>query len=101
MRLCTWLAPLIAAVLCSAAAAPRPPPVDEQAMREAISSSRQPDDDFSSSAAYAHFLQSRIAHFDGDHRRALDELRLALVTDESNPLLGTALAEEHARLNEL
>jgi len=82
------------------AAGPRAP-VDESAMREAIDSSKTPEDGYASSASYAHYLRSRVAHFAGEHRRALDELRLALATDDGNPFLITALAEEYARLSEL
>jgi tetratricopeptide (TPR) repeat protein len=85
-----------------AAAAPaRRPAVDKQAMREAMSSSFGEDEYYGSSASYAHFLRSRLAHHDGDHRRALDELRLALASDDGNPFLMTAAAEELARLSDL
>ncbi len=70
-------------------------------MREAIDSSQSPEDNYASSASYAHYLRARIAHFAGEHRRAVDELRLALATDDGNPFLTTALAEEYARLSEL
>lgn len=83
------------------AAPPRRPPVDEQAMREAMRSAGEVEEDFASSASYAHFLRSRLHHFQGDHKKALDELRLALVSDESNPYLLVAVAEEYARMSEL
>ncbi|MBI3182177.1 MAG: tetratricopeptide repeat protein [Myxococcales bacterium] len=70
-------------------------------MREAMSSGAAEGEEPSSSAAFAHFLRSRLAHHEGDHRRALDELRLALASDDGNPFLLTALAEEHARLSDL
>lgn len=70
-------------------------------MREAIESSRAPEEPYASSASYAHYLRSRMAHFSGEHRRAIDELRLALATDPGNPVLVTSLAEEYARLSEL
>jgi tetratricopeptide (TPR) repeat protein len=79
----------------------RRPVPDEQAMREAMNSSLAEDEQFSSSASYAHYLRARLAHHDGDHRRALDELRLALASDDANPFLVTSLAEEYARLSEL
>ena len=85
---------------CAAGPSARPP-IDESAMREAIDSARRPDGDYASSASYAHYLRSRIAHFAGEHRRAVDELRLALATDDGNPFLTTALADEYARLSEL
>jgi tetratricopeptide (TPR) repeat protein len=69
-------------------------------MKEAITSSHEAED-YASSAAYAHFLRSRIAHDAGDHKLSVDELRLALATDEGNVYLLTALAEEYARLSEL
>ncbi len=77
------------------------PPVDEQAMSEAMRSSRDSGEDYASSASYSHFLRSRLLHHAGEHRKALDELRLALVTDEGNPFLLTSLAEEYARIGEL
>ena len=46
-----------------AAGPPARPPIDESAMREAIDSARRHDGDYASSAAYAHYLRSRIAHF--------------------------------------
>src|SRR5580700_111295 len=81
-------------------ASSRRPPVDEAAMQEAILSGHEAED-FASSASYAHYLRSRIAHDAGEHKVAIDELRLALVTDEANPFLVTELAEEYARLSEL
>ena len=54
-----------------------------------------------SSGSYAHYLRARVAEDSGDHRRALDELRLALATDEGNPFLTTELAKQYARLSEL
>jgi tetratricopeptide (TPR) repeat protein len=92
----------LAALFFGCAAGPgKRPPIDESAMREAMDASRASDDGYASSASYAHYLRSRLAHFSGEHRRALDELRLALATDEGNPLLTTALAEEYARLSDL
>lgn len=99
----TWFALLGAGWLSvgPAAAEPRRPRVDRQAMREAIQASQMDEEPFSSSASYAHFLRARLAHHDGDHRRAIDELRLALATDEGDPVLLTALAQEHAEISEL
>ncbi|HME92047.1 MAG TPA: tetratricopeptide repeat protein, partial [Myxococcaceae bacterium] len=92
----------VAALFLGCAAGPgKRPRVDESAMREAIRSSESPEEGYASSASYAHYLRSRVAHFTGDHRRAVDELRLALATDDGNPLLITALAEEYARLADL
>lgn len=70
-------------------------------MREAIASSQGPEEQYASSASYAHYLRARVAHLAGEHRRALEELRLALATDPGNPFLVTSLAEEYARLAEL
>ncbi len=70
-------------------------------MREAMSSPLEPTDQFSSAASYAHFMRARLAHYEGDHRLALDELRLALASDDANPFLLTQLAEQYARLTEL
>ncbi|MBS1153444.1 MAG: hypothetical protein H6Q89_5142 [Myxococcaceae bacterium] len=84
-----------------ASAAPRRPAVDVAAMREAMSSTQEPDEQFASAASYAHFMRARLAHHEGDHRLALDELRLALASDDANPFLLTQLAEQYARLTEL
>ena len=86
--------------LSAAAAPPRRPKVDREAMREAITAGVERED-FSSPASYAHFLLARRYHHAGDHRAAVDELRLALATDEGNPYLLTHLGEEYARLGEL
>jgi len=75
------------------------PPVDVAAMREAMGTQSQPA--FPSAASYAHFLEARLANLAGDHRRALDELRLALASDDGSPSLLIGLAEEYARLGEL
>lgn len=77
------------------------PAVDLQAMHEAMNASQAPDTAYPSAASYAHFLQARLSHHEGDHRNALDELRLALASDDSNPYLMTQLAEELARLSDL
>ncbi|MEW5740993.1 MAG: tetratricopeptide repeat protein [Myxococcota bacterium] len=93
LALALWAAPL-------SAGQPGRPAVDLSAMREAMGS---PDDQgvYPSAASYAHFLKARLAHHDGSHRVALDELRLALASDDSNPFLMTELAEQYARLSEL
>ena len=94
-----WVALLSTTAL---AAAPKRPTVDLSAMREAMG---VPTDEtgspFPSAASYAHFLRARLAHHDGDHKVALDELRLALASDDSNPYLMTELAEQYARSSEL
>lgn len=56
---------------------------------------------FPSAASYAHFLRARLQHHEGDHRGALDELRLALASDDGNPYLLTQMGEQYARLSEL
>src|SRR5918996_3344221 len=82
-------------------AAPPRPPADPSAVREAIRSSQQPRESFSSSAAYAHFLKARMFQHSGQHRLALNELRLALATDEGNPFLIVSLAEQYAHGGDL
>src|SRR5262245_14973626 len=79
------------------------PAVDTDAMREAMEASRLDDADegYCPAAAYAHFLAARISHYEGDERAALGDLRQALATDEGDPYLITALAEQHARVGEL
>ncbi len=84
-----------------AKAQPQRPPVDRQAMSEAMRASRDSGEHYASSASYAHFLKARVLHHAGEHRRALDELRLALVTDDGNPYLLVAMAEEYARVGDL
>ncbi len=55
---------------------------------------------FASAAAYTHFLLARMAHQVGDERRVVDELRLALATDERDSYLQVALGESYARLQD-
>lgn len=71
------------------------------AMQEAMGSQEDVSTPFPSAASYAHFLRARLAHHEGDHRVALDELRLALASDDQNPYLMTELAEQYARAAEL
>ncbi|WP_315967317.1 tetratricopeptide repeat protein [Corallococcus exiguus] len=77
------------------------PHVDREAMREAMDSSDRDDEPSASSASYAHYLQARLMHLEGNHRASVDELRLALATDDGNPTLLTQLGEEYARLGDL
>ncbi|MFP2912074.1 tetratricopeptide repeat protein, partial [Pyxidicoccus sp. 3LFB2] len=84
-----------------AAPAPKRPRVDREAMREAMDAAATDVESFSSSASYANYLQSRLLHHAGDHRGAVDALRLALATDDGHPLLLTQLGEEYARLGDL
>jgi tetratricopeptide (TPR) repeat protein len=84
-----------------AGATPPRPAADPSAMREAIRASQESGESFSSSASYAHFLKSRIYQLSGQHRLALNELRLALATDEGNPFLVVAIAEEYAHGGDL
>lgn len=93
---------LLALVAGSASAAPpRRPRVDREAMREAMDAAATDEGRFSSSASYANYLQARLLHHAGDHRGAVDALRLALATDDGHPLLLTQLGEEYARLGSL
>jgi tetratricopeptide (TPR) repeat protein len=80
---------------------PKRPPVDFQAMREAMSGPSEGGVEYPSAASYAHFLRARLLHHQGDHRVAMDELRLALASDDGNPYLVTQLAEQFARTSEL
>jgi tetratricopeptide (TPR) repeat protein len=95
----TLLALALCAAPSSAGQAGRPA-VDRSAVQEAMDS---PADQnvYPSAASYAHFLKARLAHHNGAHREALDELRLALASDDSNPFLMTELAEQFARLSDL
>lgn len=79
------------------------PAVDPEAMREAMAETAGSDGEelTPAAAAYAHFLRARLAHHQGLHREAVDQLRLALATDPGHPHLVTTLAEEYARLGEL
>nr|WP_286202652.1 tetratricopeptide repeat protein [Comamonas sp. JC664] len=70
-------------------------------MREAIDAAATDDGHYASSASYTNFLESRLRHHAGDHRGSVDALRLALATDDGNPLLLTRLGEEYARLGDL
>lgn len=92
---------LVTAAVLVAPPPPKRPAVDLAAMKEAMSSAQEPDERFASAASYAHFMRARLAHYEGDHRLALDELRLALASDDANPFLLTQLAEQYARLTEL
>ncbi|MCY1079632.1 tetratricopeptide repeat protein [Archangium lansingense] len=93
---------LLALVGLGALAAPasRRPAVDTQAMREAISAAAG-DDGMASPASYANYLRAKLLSLQGNHRDAVDSLRLALATDENNPHLLTRLGEEYARLGDL
>lgn len=101
-RACAALLVLLGFQVAEAQAkAPARPRVDTEAMREAMSPMQEPSDRFASAASYAHFLMARLRHHAGDHRAALDELRLALASDDGNPFLMTAMAEQYARLSDL
>ena len=88
---------LLTAVPAELLADSRRPAVDVSAMREAMDA--EPGT-FASAAAYAHCLLARIAHQAGDERRVVDQLRLALATDERDPYLQVALGEAYARLQD-
>jgi tetratricopeptide (TPR) repeat protein len=80
----------------------RKPRVDEAAMNEAIRATLRSDDEgYASSAAYAHFLAARLAHHEGEHRRSVESLQLALISDPEDAYLITSLAEEYARLGDM
>ncbi len=87
----------VAATPAGQTAEVRRPAVDVSAMREAMDAA---PGTFASAAAYAHFLLARLAHQAGDERRVVDELRLALATDERNPYLLVALGEAYVRLQD-
>lgn len=76
---------------------PSRPHVDSQAMREAMGAGGGRADNFPSAASYGHFLKARMAHHEGHHQVALDELRLAAASDDLNPYLMTGIAEQYAR----
>jgi tetratricopeptide (TPR) repeat protein len=80
-------------------ASPKRPKVDMAAMQEAIGSGRNAQLSPAASA-YAHYLQARLFHHEGEHRLAVDELRLALATDEVNVVVMTQLAEQFARASD-
>ncbi|MBL9037476.1 MAG: tetratricopeptide repeat protein [Archangium sp.] len=92
---------MVASVTAFGGPAAKRPPVDLQAMREAMNSAEDADVPFPSAASYAHFLRARLAHHEGAHRQSLDELRLALASDDDNVYLMTELAEQWARLSDL
>ncbi|MBL8917427.1 MAG: tetratricopeptide repeat protein [Myxococcaceae bacterium] len=80
---------------------PKRPAVDLQAMQEAMGAPAESSIVYPSAASYSHFLRARLSHHEGDHRGAMDELRLALASDDGNPYLLTQLAEQYARTSEL
>ncbi|MDX2013100.1 MAG: tetratricopeptide repeat protein [Myxococcaceae bacterium] len=96
---------LLTTLVCLTALAgpPKRPPVDLQAMQEAMGSGTAADalTPYPSAASYAHFLRARLQHHEGNHRGALDELRLALASDDASPYLLTQMGEQYARLSEL
>jgi tetratricopeptide (TPR) repeat protein len=97
-----WLAVAVVVQVQSAwAGPPKRPAVDVQAMREAMGAPLQSQETLPSAASYAHFLKARLSSHDGQHRVAVDELRLALATDDGNSYLMTQLAEQLARVSEL
>lgn len=56
---------------------------------------------FASGPAYAHYLQARLAEGRGDLRLAAEELRSALIFDESSPQLHLELAKVLSHLAQL
>ena len=99
MGLGFWVVRGLLATGAAAAASDRPA-VDVPAMQEAMRSSKEDLLDYPSSAAYAHYLAARVASEEGDHRRAIQELRLALASDDGEPALVTSLAEEYVTVSE-
>ncbi len=91
----------LAAAPVVAPATVKRPPVDYAAMQEAMVATQDSQTQFPSAASYAHFLRARLAHHEGEHRMALDELRLALASDDASPYLMTELAEQFARMSDL
>lgn len=90
------------AAVTALAGQPGRPAIDVSAMREAMGLTTDAEGSpYPSAASYAHFLRARLSHHEGDHRAALDELRLALASDDGNPYLMTGLAEQYARAAEL
>ena len=81
------------------AAPARRPPVDASAMREAVAPPSA-DPVLVSSASLGHALKASLASLAGEHRRAVDELRLALATDDGNAHLLTRLGEAYAQLGD-
>jgi tetratricopeptide (TPR) repeat protein len=72
------------------------PAVDLSAMQEAIGSGKTMFP-APAAASYAHYLKARLHHHAAEHQAAIDELRLALATDDSNAVMLTQLAEQFAR----
>lgn len=71
-------------------------------MREAMGAPAEDSaTSYPSAASYAHFLRARLAYHEGLNQSALDELRLALASDDTNPYLMTELAEQYGRNSEL
>ncbi|WP_373048120.1 tetratricopeptide repeat protein [Vulgatibacter sp.] len=85
----------------AAGAEPRPrPDVDTEAIREALRASPR-GGSYASSRAYAHYLNARLAEDAGELQRALEELRLAVIYDDTSADLRVALAWLYARTEEL
>src|SRR5262249_14752349 len=101
MGLSSWVVHGLLAVAAGAAgSASDRPGVDVPAMQGAMRNSKEDLVDYPSSAAYAHYLAARVASEEGDHRRAIQELRLALASDDGEPALVTSLAEEYVTVSE-
>lgn len=77
------------------------PPVDPGAIRDALRATGPGGTSWASARAYAHFLKARQAQARGDHQRALEEMRLAVIYDEDDAELRVELAWLYARADAL
>jgi len=91
-------------ILCTlprgAAARGDRPDVDLAAIREAMRASPG-GTSYASSRAYAHYLNARLAEQAGDAARALEELQLAVIYDDTSAELRVELAWQLARSEDL
>jgi tetratricopeptide (TPR) repeat protein len=87
---------LIAFLGFSCAAGRRPPVLEKRQVSEEEAPER-----FASARAYAHYVRARLAEERGDFRAAAEELRGALVFDDTSAQLHFALAEVLSRMVQL
>ena len=98
-----FLLPLLivcAALPGAAASGGARPGVDLSAIKEAMRASPG-GESYASSRAYAHFLTARMAEQAGDLARALEELRLAVIYDDTSAELRVELGWLYARTDDL